>query len=310
MNEINRYEASFSEIIIESLIKEEDLRNILIGYLVKLIKTAHNINPNYWGITIFKHSLVLNIGTVNFFWINNKNVLHLLLEKSSITPDLIPILKQNSKLYDDNMTWQADSLKNCRKTEKIWATFSFEKIYDVFIKNQEMFLTSQKSLMEKAYNAKLHSKAKNAFSPGIVKYLNRLKYEIPFPNYWINNPNYQKRADIIFNDEVEEEVFEEGRLKKIFINKYERNKEARDACIRVKGTKCAICSFSFDMKYGELGKDFIHVHHLIPLSMIRENYKIIPAEDMIPVCPNCHSMIHKLPDGIYTVEELKELLLK
>lgn len=309
MSKINRYEASFSEIIIESLISEENLRKNLIEYLVKLIKSANRVNPNYWGTTIFKHSLALNIGTVYFFWINNKNVLHVLLEKVLIKQDLLPTLQKNSKIYDNNMTWQANSLKNCRKIDKIWATINFEEINDIFIRNQEMFLASQISLMKKAYNANLHGAAKKAFSPGVVKYLNKLKYDIPFPKYWIIEPNYQKSSAIIFNDEFEEEIFEEGKLKKIFVNRFERNKKARDACIKLKGSACIICLFDFKKKYGEIGKNYIHVHHLIPLAMIKDNYKIIPSEDLIPVCPNCHAMIHKLPEQIYTVKHLRRLLL-
>ena len=309
MNGINRYEALFSEIIIESLIQDESLRKNLIEYLVKLIKSANRVNPNYWGITIFKHSLALNIGTVYFFWINNKNILHVLLEKALISQDLLPALQKNSKIYDNNMTWQADSLRNCRKIKKIWATINFEEINDIFIKNQEMFLASQISLMEKAYDANLHGAAKKAFSPGVVKYLNKLNYDIPYPVYWTIEPNYKKSSDIIFNDEFEEEIFEEGKLKKIFVNRFERSKEARNACINLKGAVCIVCLFDFEKKYGEIGKDYIHVHHLIPLSMIKDNYTIIPSKDLIPVCPNCHAMIHKLPKKKYTVEHLRRLLL-
>ena len=45
--------------------------------------------------------------------------------------------------------------------------------------------------------------------------------------------------------------------------------------------------------YGEIAKGFIHVHHLIPLSEIKENYQVNPKTDLIPVCPNCHAMLHR-----------------
>ena len=59
-------------------------------------------------------------------------------------------------------------------------------------------------------------------------------------------------------------------------------------------------------KYGSLGSDFIHVHHLKPLHTIKERYKIEPKKDLVPFCPNCHSMIHRLPDGS-SVEDLKTI---
>ncbi|MBK9012922.1 MAG: HNH endonuclease [Saprospiraceae bacterium] len=45
-------------------------------------------------------------------------------------------------------------------------------------------------------------------------------------------------------------------------------------------------------KYGGIGKDFIHVHHIVPISKPGEKYEIDPINDLIPVCPNCHSMLH------------------
>lgn len=88
--------------------------------------------------------------------------------------------------------------------------------------------------------------------------------------------------------------FYEGSMRKIFVNKYERNPLARRMCIEhYGGPFCQVCKFDFFIKYGEIGKNYIHVHHLVPISTIGKSYKIIPEKDLIPVCPNCHSMIHK-----------------
>ena len=56
---------------------------------------------------------------------------------------------------------------------------------------------------------------------------------------------------------------------------------------------CSICGFDFEKNYGELGKGFIHVHHIVPVSKIGPNYIIDPVKDLIPVCPNCHAMLHR-----------------
>ena len=61
--------------------------------------------------------------------------------------------------------------------------------------------------------------------------------------------------------------------------------------------------------YGELGKDFIHVHHIVPLNTIGEEYKVDYKNDLIPVCPNCHAMLHrKLNNKYYSIEELKSIV--
>ncbi|WP_373195833.1 HNH endonuclease [Enterococcus faecium] len=56
--------------------------------------------------------------------------------------------------------------------------------------------------------------------------------------------------------------------------------------------------------YGEIGKEYIHVHHEKELSMIDESYEVAPIEDMKPVCPNCHAMIHRKRPA-YTIDELR-----
>ena len=55
---------------------------------------------------------------------------------------------------------------------------------------------------------------------------------------------------------------------------------------------CEICGFDFYEKYGELGKDFIEAHHIKPVSEMKEN-ESTKIEDIIMVCSNCHSMIHR-----------------
>lgn len=66
----------------------------------------------------------------------------------------------------------------------------------------------------------------------------------------------------------------------------------------------------FEKQYGELGKGFIHVHHIVPISTIGGNYRIDYEKDLVPVCPNCHAMLHRNgQDEILTVEELKIILM-
>ncbi len=100
----------------------------------------------------------------------------------------------------------------------------------------------------------------------------------------------------------------EGSKKQIVVNSYERNPKARQACIEIHGTRCIICDFDFGKVYG---KDFagkIHVHHIKPLHEIDNEYEVDPEMDMVPVCPNCHMILHSKSDGTYTVVEVKSLL--
>ncbi|MGD0383986.1 MAG: hypothetical protein ABSA77_10715 [Thermoguttaceae bacterium] len=113
-----------------------------------------------------------------------------------------------------------------------------------------------------------------------------------------------------YPDSVEDEsLFTEGAKKTITVNAYERDTAARKACVKRHGSRCAVCDMSFEERYGIIGKGFIHIHHKKPLAGTRNTYKVNPTKDLIPVCPNCHAMLHTSnpPLGI---EELKVIFYK
>ena len=85
----------------------------------------------------------------------------------------------------------------------------------------------------------------------------------------------------------------EGASKTISVNVYERNATARKICIAHYGCICQLCKFDFENTYGHLGEGIIHIHHLTPLAQIGEGYQVDPLADLIPVCPNCHAVIHR-----------------
>lgn len=122
----------------------------------------------------------------------------------------------------------------------------------------------------------------------------------------------KSNEDFYSPDEIPQEYvgsLNEGAIRKITVNAYERNSAARRACIEKFGCRCYCCTFDFGEEYGEeLGTGFIHVHHVIPLSEIGKEYQVDPLEDLKPVCPNCHAMLHRKKDDNISVEDLKELL--
>lgn len=96
----------------------------------------------------------------------------------------------------------------------------------------------------------------------------------------------------------------EGGKTRVEVNRYERNRLNRIACVEKNGCVCLVCGFDFAKTYGLIGEGFIHVHHIVPVSQIGSNYIIDPVKDLVPVCPNCHAMLHR-KDPPYTVDELK-----
>lgn len=100
--------------------------------------------------------------------------------------------------------------------------------------------------------------------------------------------------------------YREGSRTLVTSYRYERDPNARQACIQHYGTSCAVCGFNFGKEFGDIGEGFIHVHHLKPISEYTLEYQIDPIEDLRPVCPNCHAMLHRATPP-YSIEELMEI---
>jgi len=104
------------------------------------------------------------------------------------------------------------------------------------------------------------------------------------------------------------EQYMEGATSKVSVNIYERNSRARKKCLEHYGYDCQVCDLNFETIYGVIGRRFIHVHHEIPLSLIRRSYKLDPIKDLKPVCPNCHAMLHKYHPPM-EIRDLKATIL-
>jgi 5-methylcytosine-specific restriction protein A len=113
-----------------------------------------------------------------------------------------------------------------------------------------------------------------------------------------------KRDHQLFPDEIDRsEVHVEGAMSTVTVNRFERDREARDKSIDHYGARCLVCHFDFEEVFGSIGEGFIHVHHIVRLAEIRESYVIDPIRDLRPVRPNSHAMLHKRTPP-YSLEEL------
>ncbi len=108
-------------------------------------------------------------------------------------------------------------------------------------------------------------------------------------------------------DEIDSEIHIEGATKRVTVNAYERDRQARSKCIEHYGCKCFVCNFDVEKQYGAIGKGLIHVHHLTPLSEIGQAYQVDPIKDLRPVCPNCHAVIHSAKP-YYDIEDIQTSL--
>lgn len=85
----------------------------------------------------------------------------------------------------------------------------------------------------------------------------------------------------------------EGTITRSQMVGWERNRQARRLCVEHFGAVCQACKFSFDKRYGELGREFIEVHHTTQFAADHGRRKVDPLVDLVPVCSNCHRMLHR-----------------
>lgn len=101
----------------------------------------------------------------------------------------------------------------------------------------------------------------------------------------------------------------EGALTRVVVNRYERCPSNRAAAIAAHGSTCKVCGFDFALFYGTLGEGFIEVHHRTPVSHMGEGYVLDPLKDLVPLCSNCHQMVHR-EDPPIPAENLRETIMK
>lgn len=115
-------------------------------------------------------------------------------------------------------------------------------------------------------------------------------------------------SDITFEDVENGKLSTEGKKIHYYGKKYERDPKNRLNAIAIHGTTCFACGFNFEKKYGDRGVGYIEIHHLKPLSHQKEEVFVDPKKDLIPLCPNCHRMVHRDPKNILSLEDLKKII--
>lgn len=98
---------------------------------------------------------------------------------------------------------------------------------------------------------------------------------------------------------------------------YERSKMLRDAAIEHfshnNSIMCDCCGFEFSSFYPSPYNDScIEIHHMKPLFQYEDEDIVKTIEDalhnLIPVCPNCHRVIHHNHIGINNIQQFKQQL--
>ncbi len=108
-------------------------------------------------------------------------------------------------------------------------------------------------------------------------------------------------------EEADSPRIQEGALRQVTVNRYERDGRARKLCVEHYGDSCSVCEIRMRDVYGEVAERLIHVHHLTALAAVGRTHEIDPTDDLRPVCPNCHAVIH-LRSPAYSIDEVRSFL--
>lgn len=111
------------------------------------------------------------------------------------------------------------------------------------------------------------------------------------------------------NQEIKQILQEE--TKKEELEKQEEESEEweklKQECIEYYGAICEICGFDYGYTYGEVFEKNIKIHHI----GAKDKEEYLPntdaIKDLIPICDNCHGIIHSQTPP-YTVEEMRKML--
>lgn len=101
--------------------------------------------------------------------------------------------------------------------------------------------------------------------------------------------------------------YPEGAMSKAVVNRYERDRRNRAAALAIHGYRCKACDCLMAEKYGLQAATLVEVHHTTPVHALGAVYLINPRTDLVPLCPNCHSVVHTRNPPL-SIEEIRTLL--
>jgi len=153
----------------------------------------------------------------------------------------------------------------------------------------------------------LYSKNEEVHDEPSVMRFRKIENDNSFYQLEFINPS-DIESDVQSEIEEEQEPKPEGGIKEFYGKRYERDAANRARAVEIHGMICVVCGFDFEKEYGLRGKGYIEIHHMKPLSSLQRQQIINPATDLVPICSNCHRMIHRKKEDVLTIERLKEII--
>ncbi len=257
----DRASADYAAVVLERTLPDPSVRRAFESVLAEAIVFAHEQNPASWGITLYPDKLRLNVGQVEVIVLTSEGM-YLVVDDSAVTQATKSTF--GSFLSDAGIHYPSvPSPQICCRIPDRDFLFAYPDL-----RNAHFAYIAQA--------ARRSTPFRRSFSPGIIRYLRcTTSCDIPFPAYFkdVHGSNDESRSP---------RFYFEGAVRQITSKRYERDLNARAACVAHHGAKCFVCEMDFGVVYGPDAKDFIHVHHLMPLSEHNGEHSVDPVKDMHP----------------------------
>jgi 5-methylcytosine-specific restriction protein A len=272
---------SIAESVVSSFLPNTSERQVALRQLVASADHAQTVAPNAWGVTLYRNIFRLNVGRVEAVVVGG-GFIRLNCVGNVGTPPFVG-------KHFEQPNYRSVPDPKC----------AFVGAVDVFSEVEADLQAPHRAFIEvigrkKSGEAVAGSVHRRSHSEGLMAYARSF---LTTTEERFMSPDEISPSGLLI----------EGAVCRVTVNAYERNPEARQRCVAAHGTACCICGFSFGVMYGPDAEGYIHVHHVRPLSEIGGEYVVDPVEDLRPVCPNCHAVLH-LGGRCRSIEEVRQLL--
>lgn len=301
--QIDRDSPAEAEAVMSTVCPDEDARREILRCLLQSIAFADSVAPEAWAVTLFNNRFRLNVGPVEALTCR-------LFQTAESTLPIIRVLTQgnlpeavvqaDAREADDLAvsTVSYSSIPVPRHVVALAASDAVElrKWIDQIQEAHHRYI--KLALQTPSGGIRTSTQYKRTHSTGLIEYAKA----------FCTQPS-EERSSVVDTDASDEDQFEyfEGRPIAIQTTRFERDEDARRACLSHYGYACVACGFNFGKTYGPIGEQYIQVHHLTPLATRGTNTHTDAIADLRPLCANCHAVAH-FKNPPYSIDEIKAFL--
>ena len=274
-----------AEAVIVGAIPDQQERDLVLRGLARSAAIADSIAPAAWGLTLFTDGFRLNVGPVEVFVLREGTLRVNLSAELGVPPFVEPLFV--AATYRSMPEPQCAFVGIIRDYVDVEA--ATRGAHEAFVRI---------AASTRSGEARAGTPFRRSHHEGLLEFARRNAQPAAS-----GTPTSQEALP----EEISEGSYREGQGIQITVNRYERDASARAACLNHFGSLCQICRVNLSTVYGPIAAGLVHVHHLRPLSQVAGEYEVQPDQDLIPVCPNCHAIVHR-HDPPLTPDEVREMI--